>query len=346
MRHRFFVPLLIALFVLPSGVQNAKAVDFGKLFGGDSRTVLPPSGILSCAVARSDANRYADQQLCWNGHATEQTWPPVARPAPQPVQPQQPAPQRPVFRTKSKREIFHDFLASFRNSPAAARAGDLATVIFVRLFADVLRDYDFTPNAGLPGHNMQILNGIELNDCAKVCSGKPSCFSLDYDWSARTCALNDTDARHVPLRFNYPGNPWDHFERHPPRATALPADTTPAPLLTPTTACRQYLKGPNPWLNNQAQAYPAEVANALCGRLESSTKPAECFHYVMSGQVAWDYRGLTGPKPNNYTRWGQMNAAALCAGSSQGVATVQCFGLQIARHRGWQDAIARCRAHG
>ena len=73
------------------------------------------------------------------------------------------------------------------------------------------------------------------------------------------------------------------------------------------------------------------------------TKPAECYHILASGQIAWDVKGLNGAKPNSFTKWMPTNMLKVCQGSKTGTVLAQCVEGRVAVHQGWWDAAQRCR---
>ena len=146
-------------------------------------------------------------------------------------------------------------------------------------------------------------------------------------------------------------NEWRQFAEGGPffcrinvPSQSIPSKTATAPTPTKSTVCRDFAFGPNQWKSNAKTAWPEPLIANLCAGMESSTGPAECFHYTVSGQVAWDKEGLKIPKPNRYTIWERKNAVRLCKGSKTGLNTAICFGARIAgTTHNWNDAINFCR---
>ena len=132
-------------------------------------------------------------------------------------------------------------------------------------------------------------------------------------------------------------------KRQRPPSTTTTTTATAANKPSAPSACWAYLNGPNIWLNNAAQSYPESVAGPLCLGKEDSTKPAECYHILASGQIAWDVKGLSGTKPNDYTRWASANMIKVCRGSNTGTVLAQCVEGRVAVHMDWSEATQRCR---
>lgn len=83
------------------------------------------------------------------------------------------------------------------------------------------RAYLPIPNAGLPGHNDRILHDQTVSECEKACSNNETFYCRSFDFKSTsigtpqkgTCYLSRKSARQVPLKTDYPGNPFVHYER-------------------------------------------------------------------------------------------------------------------------------------
>lgn len=67
------------------------------------------------------------------------------------------------------------------------------------------------PAAGIPGHNIEVLNNIDVGACQRACESRLWCRSIDYERGPRTCFLQDVNRYDVQLKYTYAGNPYDHF---------------------------------------------------------------------------------------------------------------------------------------
>ena len=81
----------------------------------------------------------------------------------------------------------------------------------------IARDYFVRYNdAGLPGHNYRVLKGVGVSRGRQECLSDRNCRSFDVRKSDGTVYLQDvnqSDRGVGGLRFDYPGNPYDHYER-------------------------------------------------------------------------------------------------------------------------------------
>lgn len=113
----------------------------------------------------------------------------------------------------------------------------------------------------------------------------------------------------------------------------------PAQQQAPETAdsglsCRDAVQGRIAWdYSGSTQWNDGNIA-ALCGNV-ASAEPAVCFEKVMHGGVEW---------AAGQSQWGWSNALALCAGTTDSAARVQCFSGRVMSD-GWESAIAFCRAN-
>ncbi|MCZ4291279.1 hypothetical protein [Hoeflea alexandrii] len=104
----------------------------------------------------------------------------------------------------------------------------------------------------------------------------------------------------------------------------------------PPYACRDFLNGPNQYAGNQSVTYEPGIIDRVCGDMRMDVRPANCMHYVMSGNVAWDRQGNAA--------WQPANAADLCSQSTDIGARIQCFNIQIAHGADWYSSIQACRS--
>lgn len=74
--------------------------------------------------------------------------------------------------------------------------------------------FHMTPNAAIEGRNREILNGMSLDQCRRACLGTGWCVSFDFGRDAGTCHLQDLNTCDTVLKYDYPGNPWDHYNRN------------------------------------------------------------------------------------------------------------------------------------
>lgn len=66
-------------------------------------------------------------------------------------------------------------------------------------------------DAGIPGHNDEVLNGVALSACQAACVDREWCKSVDYERGPGTCYLQGVSMYEAELRRDYPGNPYDHY---------------------------------------------------------------------------------------------------------------------------------------
>ncbi len=67
------------------------------------------------------------------------------------------------------------------------------------------------PEAGIPGYNDETLVAASAAQCMNACNGRDWCWSADYERATGACFLQPVGYYDVPLRYDYPGNPYDHF---------------------------------------------------------------------------------------------------------------------------------------
>ena len=68
-----------------------------------------------------------------------------------------------------------------------------------------------TPNAGIPGFNAETLRAGSAAECMTYCSGREWCRSVDYKRSDGACYIQPVGMHDAELRYDYPGNPYDHY---------------------------------------------------------------------------------------------------------------------------------------
>lgn len=75
-------------------------------------------------------------------------------------------------------------------------------------------NYKKTDNAAISGHNIHQLSGVTPHQCAAECDSQGWCTSFDYYKNESKCDLSDKTAGEVGgLKRDYPGNPYDHYQR-------------------------------------------------------------------------------------------------------------------------------------
>ena len=227
-------------------------------------------------------------------------------------------------------------------------------------FETMLQMHEITPTYNAGGI-------LWPHSCLQWCAAlMGNCKSVVYDAPARTCYLHKGNRATASLVRGYTN--YTYFEKTPdPALPASPSASTPsapaapsnvriiggetvasppkvatAPPATTTQSsaaspCRARMSEPNKWKKNEVQKFDDALVADLCERQEQSTGPADCFQYVMSGNVAWD----TGPPPR--VNWQPANALKLCKMTPHGTATAQCFETLVARKTPWAEAIESCR---
>ncbi len=78
---------------------------------------------------------------------------------------------------------------------------------------ETLLGFKKTENAGIPGHNISSVAGLSVFACAKRCLDNSACKSFDYRGSDETCYFSDKTKADVELKEDYPGDPYDYYER-------------------------------------------------------------------------------------------------------------------------------------
>lgn len=100
-----------------------------------------------------------------------------------------------------------------------------------------------------------------------------------------------------------------------------------------SNVCRNSVQGNIAWdYNNQTEWAEANVEN-LCRGADASPEPGLCFLRAMHGRVS---RGET-------SLWTWQEALALCRGSLDHNATINCFSAAIARGESVESATAECQ---
>lgn len=66
-------------------------------------------------------------------------------------------------------------------------------------------------NAGIPGHNTEVIDSLTVTACQAACEGRPWCRSVDFERRTGTCYLQDVDMYQAQLKYDYGGNPYDHY---------------------------------------------------------------------------------------------------------------------------------------
>jgi len=67
-------------------------------------------------------------------------------------------------------------------------------------------------NAGIPGYNKEVVNNISLERCKQICKERSWCKSVDYERKVGRCYVQNANKSDAPLKTNYSGNPYDHYE--------------------------------------------------------------------------------------------------------------------------------------
>ncbi len=101
-------------------------------------------------------------------------------------------------------------------------------------------------------------------------------------------------------------------------------------------ACGDHLRGPNPFNGKGPRNYTNAIVDQVCGNYLGDPRPAQCMHYVMAGNLAWNREGNTG--------WVEDNAARLCHEITDYAGLANCFSAQIRAGIDWDPAITICRA--
>lgn len=75
------------------------------------------------------------------------------------------------------------------------------------------RAWNKVANAGIPGHNQQIIKNTYIEFCQRQCEDKSWCRSVDYKRDTSTCFLQPVSywTKGAKLKNNYDGNPYDHY---------------------------------------------------------------------------------------------------------------------------------------
>lgn len=73
------------------------------------------------------------------------------------------------------------------------------------------KNYIYTPNAAISGHNTKHLNNVSVEDCKRECDDNIWCKSFDYYKGSNACDLSKQNQFTVNLKTNYSGNPYDHY---------------------------------------------------------------------------------------------------------------------------------------
>lgn len=74
----------------------------------------------------------------------------------------------------------------------------------------VVEGFVMIPNAGIPGHNVQ--NPIlPLPQCLARCRELSWCITVDFQRENNTCYLQDVSGLRADIRYDYGGNPYDHY---------------------------------------------------------------------------------------------------------------------------------------
>lgn len=78
--------------------------------------------------------------------------------------------------------------------------------------------YRKVANAAISGHNKKKLRNVTVEACQNACDMQEHnwvCESFDYAKSDQSCDLSDKLEYHVALKNDYPGNPYDFYEKKP-----------------------------------------------------------------------------------------------------------------------------------
>lgn len=115
-----------------------------------------------------------------------------------------------VYRTSAQDSfsVLNDSSTVEANSTAPRRnpATNACPTTFGNRFSEVR-------NAGIPGHNVEVLGPVDLDSCKTACLERGWCRSVDYERSAKRCFLQDVNGCDAQLNLKYPGNPYDHYFR-------------------------------------------------------------------------------------------------------------------------------------
>ncbi|XP_077999538.1 plasminogen-like isoform X2 [Glandiceps talaboti] len=73
----------------------------------------------------------------------------------------------------------------------------------------------FTNGSALPLNNRKTIEGISVDECARMCIAEQTfmCRSFDFKPEDEVCWLSDMNTAEVELRSNYLGNPYNYYER-------------------------------------------------------------------------------------------------------------------------------------
>lgn len=80
--------------------------------------------------------------------------------------------------------------------------------------------YDLQRAAAISGHNREQVKNVTSAECAQVCDARDWCVSFDHHRNTGTCDLSDKSAAQVPLKRDYPGNPYNHYAKKAKSASA------------------------------------------------------------------------------------------------------------------------------
>jgi hypothetical protein len=97
------------------------------------------------------------------------------------------------------------------------------TVTLEELHCNSEKQWTVTRDAGIPGFNDPIVRtqNTTLQTCQEACITRPTCKSIDFAKKTAggekqgDCFTSDAAANKggaPPLKYTYPGNPWDHYE--------------------------------------------------------------------------------------------------------------------------------------
>ncbi len=82
------------------------------------------------------------------------------------------------------------------------------------------RQFYQIPNSAIQDHNTETYNSLTLNQCQILCVAKSWCNSLDFNKFNGQCFLSNETAFSVGgLKYDYDGNPWDHYGKFIPPVT-------------------------------------------------------------------------------------------------------------------------------
>lgn len=74
----------------------------------------------------------------------------------------------------------------------------------------VVDGFVMIPNAGIPGHNVQNPT-LPLPQCLARCRELSWCITVDFQRGNNTCYLQDVSGLRADIRYDYGGNPYDHY---------------------------------------------------------------------------------------------------------------------------------------